>query len=214
MTYAVGGKIVETIGAVLIAFVAVRAFWLEYRIGRHVTGDRHPPADADVLAEPQPGAHVPPEAASVLAEHNESPTARRNLELADIGRDLRHLYEHRKKLFGFRESIIVGSGSVLIVAGCVLYLMGLISEHSPHELIAARARPRPCSTANDPPVPEELSRNPPCVSVEKRRSFLGKAAFFYAPGIVSRAIFGHDCPPTSRSGSRRVHFKIRNRVSA
>lgn len=88
------GKVLETIGSILVAYVGVRAFIYEIMIGRHYTIE---------------------------------PTGTDDLE--KVGTRLSHLYDIRRRQFGSIEATAVFFGTLLIAAGCGLYLAGLLSEH-------------------------------------------------------------------------------------
>lgn len=104
----VWGKILETIGAILVAYVAVRAGLYEIRIGRHF------------ISRKRPGRPAQPAGTAQTAGTD---------DLDVLVERLRQAYEHRRRQFGLIEAIAIGLGTLLIAVGCGLYLYGLLSEH-------------------------------------------------------------------------------------
>src|SRR3982074_79112 len=101
MTYLVWGKILETIGALFVAYVGIRACVIEVSIGRHL--HRHVPVHRNVPAD--------------------------ITDLERLRTVLSAVLERRERQFGLVEAILVGAGTLLIASGCVLYLIGLLREH-------------------------------------------------------------------------------------
>ena len=90
MNYLVGGKLLETIGALFIAYVAVRACALEMKSGYQDDGAVD--------------------------------------ETENLRKGLRQVLDQRHRQFGFYEALLVGSGTMLVALGCVLYLVGVLIE--------------------------------------------------------------------------------------
>jgi hypothetical protein len=98
----VDGKFLETIGAIFLAYVAIRAGWMEFRIGRHL--------------------HVQKEASdNAIIKDRSTP-------LEQLQKRLDDARQFRQKQFGFKEVLIVGSGACLIAVGCGLYLYGMLKD--------------------------------------------------------------------------------------
>jgi hypothetical protein len=101
MLFILIGKILETIGALLIAWVGARAMYIEVRIAAPVR--REPKGDSAL--------DVPPKS---------------DLEIVEERLD--KINDIRNRLFGYWEAIYAGIGTVLIFFGCAFYLFGLLSE--------------------------------------------------------------------------------------
>lgn len=93
MSYLIVGKFIETLGALLVGWVGMRACYIAVFIEGPVRLHTQAKDQLDVTIK----------------------------ELEEIN-ELRH------RLFGYWEAIFVGAGTLLIFAGCVVYLIGLISE--------------------------------------------------------------------------------------
>jgi hypothetical protein len=104
MNYLVGGKLLETIGALFISYVAVRACALEMKSGYHL---KRQSADLETRRRQGDGAVD---------------------ETEKLREGLRHVLEQRHRQFGFYEALMVGSGTMLVALGCVLYLVGVLIE--------------------------------------------------------------------------------------
>jgi hypothetical protein len=104
MNYLVGGKLLETIGAMFIAYVAVRACALEMKSGYL---PKRPSADLETQRRKEDGAVN---------------------ETEKLQKDLRQVLERWHRQFGFYEALLVGSGTMLVALGCVLYLVGVLIE--------------------------------------------------------------------------------------
>jgi len=50
-------------------------------------------------------------------------------DLERLREGLRRVLERRRRQFGLVEAILVSAGTSLIAVGCVLYLIGLLTEH-------------------------------------------------------------------------------------
>jgi hypothetical protein len=105
MTYLVSGKILETIGAVFVAYVAIRACVLEMIIGRHL---RRRSMDIEMLRRKAEG------------------IIDRDVERLRDG--LERILEQRHRQFGFYQALLVGSGTMFVAIGCALYLVGVVVE--------------------------------------------------------------------------------------
>jgi hypothetical protein len=102
MNYLVGGKLLETIGALFIAYVAVRACALEMKSGYHSkrqSAETHRRQDDSAVDETE-----------------------------NLRKGLRQVLDQRHRQFGFYEALLVGSGTMLVALGCVLYLVGVLIE--------------------------------------------------------------------------------------
>jgi hypothetical protein len=104
MNYLVGGKVLETIGALFIAYVAVRACALEMKSGYHL---KRQSADLEMQRRQDDGGVD---------------------ETEKLRKGLRQVLEQRHRQFGFYEALLVGSGTMLVALGCVLYLVGVLIE--------------------------------------------------------------------------------------
>ena len=49
-------------------------------------------------------------------------------ETEKLRKGLRQVLERRHRQFGFYEALLVGSGTMLVALGCVLYLVGVLIE--------------------------------------------------------------------------------------
>jgi hypothetical protein len=49
-------------------------------------------------------------------------------ETETLRKGLRQVLERRHRQFGFYEALLVGSGTMLVALGCVLYLVGVLIE--------------------------------------------------------------------------------------
>jgi hypothetical protein len=103
MNYLICGKVVELIGTVLLAYVGLNVSVAEVRIMRHL--HRNPNLD-------------------------EIGGTRDNSATGNVKEGMKKLMALRKARFGLTEAIAVGAGTVLIAFGCLIYLIGLMNEHS------------------------------------------------------------------------------------
>ena len=99
------GKILETVGSILVALVGLQALILEIFVGRRLMPRR---------IEFQRGAGM---------QHTD--------DVDRVGERLEQIYNFRRRQFGLREALAVGIGTLLIALGCALYLAGLLNEPPP-----------------------------------------------------------------------------------
>jgi hypothetical protein len=103
------GKLLETLGAGLIAWVGMRAMYIAVWIEGPVRS-------------------ISPEEGSVDIEPPSISDAQKLSDVQKLLLEIQRINEKKNKLFGYYEAIYVGTGTLLIALGCLVYFIGLIME--------------------------------------------------------------------------------------